>query len=118
MRNDRKAELVIDAPGMAVTRGRPRPGVIHHSDRGSQYTTLAFGKTLIEGGVLPSMGRRGDAFDDALAESFFATLETELSERRCSRPGTSSAGSLRLHRGLLQPEATPLRPRPPLPGRA
>jgi putative transposase len=67
---------------MAVTRRRPRPGLIHHSDRGSQYTSLAFGKTLTEAGVLPSMGRRGDAFDNALAESFFATLETELIDRR------------------------------------
>jgi putative transposase len=82
MRNDLKAELVIDALGMAVTRRRPRPGVIHHSDRGSQYTSLAFGKTLTETGVLPSMGRLGDAFDNALAESFFATLETELIDRR------------------------------------
>jgi putative transposase len=63
MRNDLKAELVIDALGMAVTRRRPRPGVIHHSDRGSQYTSLALGKTLTDAGVLPSMGRRGDAFD-------------------------------------------------------
>jgi putative transposase len=75
MRNDLKAELVIDAPGMAVTRRRPRPGVIRHADRGSQCTTLAFGETLTEGGVLPT-GRRGDAFDDALAESFFATPES------------------------------------------
>jgi putative transposase len=82
MRNDLKAELVIDALGMAVTRRRPRPGVIHHSDRGSQYTSLALGKTLTDAGVLPSMGRRGDAFDNALAESFFATLETELIDRR------------------------------------
>lgn len=82
MRDDLRAELVIDALGMAVTRRSPQPGLIHHSDRGSQYTSLAFGKTLTEAGVLPSMGRRGDAFDNALAESFFATLETELIDRR------------------------------------
>src|SRR5436190_9327755 len=59
----------------------PAHGLIHHSDRGSQYTSLAFGKTLSDAGVLQSIGRRGDAFDNAVAESFFATLETELFAR-------------------------------------
>ena len=81
MRNDLKAELVVDALGMALTGRRPAPGLIHHSDRGSQYTSLAFGKTIRDAGILPSNGRRGDAFDNALAESFFATLETELIDR-------------------------------------
>jgi putative transposase len=58
---------------------------VHHSDRGSQYTSLALGKTIEAAGVLPSMGRRGDAFDNALAESFFATLETELLDRHSFR---------------------------------
>jgi putative transposase len=82
MRDDLRSELVVDALGMALTRRRPRPGLVHHSDRGSQYTSLAFGKTMQDAGILPSMGRRGDAFDNALAESFFATLETELLDRR------------------------------------
>jgi putative transposase len=82
MRNDLRAELVLDALGMALQRRRPSPGLIHHSDRGSQYTSLAFGKTLSDAGVLQSIGRRGDAFDNAVAESFFATLETELFDRR------------------------------------
>jgi putative transposase len=81
MRSDLKAELVLDALGMALTQRRPTPGLIHHSDRGSQYTSLAFGKTLSDAGVLQSVGRRGDAFDNAVAESFFATLETELFDR-------------------------------------
>ena len=81
MRADLRSELVIDALGMAVQRRRPNGRGIHHSDRGSQYTSLAFGKTLSDAGVLPSMGRRGDAFDNALMESFFATLETELIDR-------------------------------------
>jgi putative transposase len=81
MRNDLRAELVLDALGMALTQRQPPHGLIHHSDRGSQYTSLAFGKTLSEAGVLQSMGRRGDAFDNAVAESFFATLETELFDR-------------------------------------
>jgi putative transposase len=82
MRNDLRAELVLDALGMAVTRRRPERGLIHHSDRGSQYTSLGFGKTLTDAGILQSIGRRGDAFDNAVAESFFATLETELFDRR------------------------------------
>jgi putative transposase len=81
MRDDVQADLVVDALGMAVTRRRPKPGLVHHSDRGTQYTSLAFGKTMQEAGILPSMGRRGDAFDNAVAESFFATLETELLDR-------------------------------------
>jgi putative transposase len=81
MRADLKAELVLDALGMALTQRRPSPGLVHHSDRGSQYTSLAFGKTLSDAGVLQSVGRRGDAFDNAVAESFFATLETELFDR-------------------------------------
>jgi putative transposase len=85
MRDDLKAELVVDALGMAVTRRKPRPGLVHHSDRGSQYTSVAFGKTMQEAGILPSMGRRGDAFDNAVAESFFATLETELLDRHTFR---------------------------------
>ena len=85
MRDDLRTELALDALGMALTRRRPRPGLVHHSDRGSQYTSLAFGKTIEAAGVLPSMGRRGDAFDNALAESFFATLETELLDRHSFR---------------------------------
>lgn len=81
MRADLKADLVLDALGMAITQRRPAPGLIHHSDRGSQYTSLTFGKTLADAGVLQSVGRRGDAFDNAVAESFFATLETELFDR-------------------------------------
>jgi putative transposase len=85
MRDDLRTELALDALGMALTRRRPRPGLVHHSDRGSQYTSLAFGKTIEAAGILPSMGRRGDAFDNALAESFFATLETELLDRHSFR---------------------------------
>ena len=82
MRDDLRSELVVVALGMALIRRQPKPGLVHHSDRGSQYTSLAFGKTMQAAGVLPSMGRRGDAFDNALAESFFATLETELLDRQ------------------------------------
>lgn len=77
-----RTELVIDALNMAVWNRRPQPGLVHHSDRGCQYTSLTFGRRCREAGILPSMGSRGDAYDNALAEAFFATLETELLMRR------------------------------------
>src|SRR5689334_13176631 len=79
--NHLRTELVLDALEMAVGQRRPRD-VIHHSDQGSQYTSLAFGKRCREAGVRPSMGSVGDAYDNAMCESFFATLECELLERR------------------------------------
>jgi putative transposase len=75
-----RAELVVDALNMALAARQPR-GVIHHSDQGSQYTSVAFGKRCREMGVRPSMGSVGDAYDNAMAESFFATLECELLAR-------------------------------------
>ena len=81
MANHLRAELVLGALEMAI--GQRRPGdVIHHSDQGSQYTSLAFGKRCGEAGVRPSMGSVGDAYDNAMCESFFATLECELLDRR------------------------------------
>ncbi len=77
-----ESALVVDALPMALWNRRPRPGLIHHSDRGGQYTSLAFGRRCREAGILPSMGRVGDAYDNAMAEAFFATLETELLTRR------------------------------------
>ena len=62
-----------------------RTGVIHHSDQGSQYTSIAFGARCKEAGVRPSTGSVGDAYDNALCESFFATLECELLDRRSFR---------------------------------
>ena len=73
-----RTELVIDALQMAIARRKPAPGLVHHSDRGVQYTSLSFGKRLEDEGLLPSMGRVGSAHDNALAESFVATLKTEL----------------------------------------
>ncbi len=81
MANHLRAELVLDAMEMAIGQRRPKD-VIHHSDQGSQYTSLAFGKRCKEAGVRPSMGSVGDAYDNAMCESFFATLECELLERR------------------------------------
>ncbi len=76
-----RAELVLEALEMAY--GQRRPGeVVHHSDQGTQYTSIAFGARCREMGVRPSMGSVGDCFDNAMAESFFATLECELLDRR------------------------------------
>jgi putative transposase len=76
-----RAELVVDALQMAIWQRRPSAGAIHHSDHGSQYTSWAFGQRLREAGLLGSMGSIGDCFDNGLAESFFATLQTELLDR-------------------------------------
>jgi transposase InsO family protein len=75
------AELVLAALNMALHTRRP-DSVIHHSDQGSKYTSIAFGSRCREMGVRPSMGTVGDAYDNAMAESFFASLECELINRR------------------------------------
>jgi putative transposase len=81
MANHLRTELVLDALEMAL--GQRRPGdVILHSDQGSQFTSLAFGNRCREAGVRPSMGSVGDAYDNAMCESFFASLECELLARR------------------------------------
>lgn len=73
--------MVIDAPAMAVWRRKPAAGLVHHSDRGTQYTALSFGKRLEEAGIVPSMGRAGSALDNAISESFVSTLKCELIHR-------------------------------------
>jgi putative transposase len=73
-----RTQLVVEALNMAVWNRRPIAGVVHHSDRGAQYTSVTFSRRCEEAGVLPSMGSVGDAYDNALAEAFFATLEIEL----------------------------------------
>jgi putative transposase len=76
-----RTELVIDALDMAIWRRRPDPGLVHHSDQGCQYTSLTFGRRLRQAGLVASMGTVGDAYDNAVTESFFATLECELLDR-------------------------------------
>lgn len=76
-----RTELVADALTMAVHQRRPGPGLIHHSDHGCQYTSLAFSRRCREAGIVQSMGSVGDCFDNAMAESFNATLECELLAR-------------------------------------
>ena len=71
-------DLPLAALKMAFDRRRPPPGLIHHSDRGSQYTSSAYRAVLEAQGALASMGKRGDCFDNAVVESFFSTLKREL----------------------------------------
>jgi putative transposase len=87
-----RTELVVDALRMALARRRPRAGLVHHSDQGSQYVSLGFGQAARDAGIAISMGSRGDAYDNAVAESFFATLKKELINRR-SWPTRRELGS-------------------------
>ncbi len=84
MANHMRTELVLAALKMALDQRRPDQ-VIHHSDQGSQYTSIAFGNHCRGAGVSASMGTVGDCFDNAMAESFFATLECELLDRTVFR---------------------------------
>lgn len=82
MGSSMQAQLVVDALEMAVARRRPEPGLIHHSDRGSQYTALVFTASCKEAGIETSMGSKGCAYDNSAAESFFATLKKDLIHRQ------------------------------------
>lgn len=75
------ASLVMSALGMAVTRRKPKEGVVLHSDRGSQFTSWAFSDRVKGAGLALSMGRVGDAYDNAMMESFWARMQTELLDR-------------------------------------
>ena len=77
-----RAELVVDALEMAVDRRRPKPGLVHHSDQGSQYVSLALGRRCRRARIELSMGARGCAYDIAVCEAFFKTLKSELVDRR------------------------------------
>lgn len=82
MADHMRAELVVSAFEMAVAARRPPPGLVHHSDHGSQYTSYTFGKKLRDAGVLASMGRVRTCYDNAVAESLFATLKKDRTNRR------------------------------------
>ncbi len=82
MANHLRTQMVLDALDMACQQRRPIQ-VIHHADQGSQYTSLAFGHRCKQTGVRPSMGSVDDCYDNALCESFFATLECEFFDRQC-----------------------------------
>jgi len=77
-----RTELALDALAMAFRTRRPTPGLVHHTDRGCQYTAAAYRGALAARGVTASMSRSGNCLDNAMAESFFATLKAELVERR------------------------------------
>jgi putative transposase len=70
--------LVLDALDMAMAQRHPNAGLVHHSDHGCQYTSFAYGRRLTASGLIASMGTVGDALDNAVAESFFATLESRV----------------------------------------
>lgn len=93
MESHMRAELVTDALGMGLSRRRPETGLIHHSDQGSQYVSLAFGQQARDAGIAVSMGSKGDCFDNAVAESFFATLKKELVYREGPWPTRSALTS-------------------------
>jgi putative transposase len=82
MADHMRTELVTDALQMALAQRRPAPGLIWHSDQGSQFVSLAFGQQAKAAGIAQSMGSKGDCYDNAVAESFFATLKKELIHRR------------------------------------
>jgi putative transposase len=82
MRDDLEAPLVVDAISMAITRRKPQPGLVHHSDRGSQYGSIAMGRTLRDSKIMASMGSVGDPWDNASAESCISTIKNELVKRR------------------------------------
>ncbi|MCW2951003.1 MAG: family transposase [Conexibacter sp.] len=82
MADHMRTELVTDALQMALTARRPAKGLIWHSDQGGQFVSLAFGQQAHAAGIAQSMGSRGDCFDNAVAESFFATFKKELIHRR------------------------------------
>ncbi len=94
MASSLQTDLVIDALNMAVAQRRPGESVIHHSDQGSQYTSLKFGKRCREAGIVLSMGSVGDCFDNAMAESFFASLECELLDRTAFSNHAEARGEL------------------------
>jgi putative transposase len=76
-----RTELVQEALQRALTLRDPAPGLVHHTDRGSQYASAAYRQDLKRAGAVPSMSRKGDCWDNAVAESFFGTLEQELAGR-------------------------------------
>jgi len=88
-----RTQLVINALRMAIRQRRPA-GVIHHSDQGSQYTSLEFGNRCRHAGIIPSMGSVGDCYDNAMCESFFATLECELLDLYTFRTITEASQSV------------------------
>jgi transposase InsO family protein len=109
---DENAKLRMAHPHASPTRRRrtpdgaraPGPGLIHHSDQGSGYVSLAFGHGAHQAGIAISMGPRGDAYDNAVAETLFATLKKELVNRRSRPSRLNPVSGVRIHRGVLRPD--------------
>ena len=90
-----RTELVIDALGMAIIRRCPdRQSTILHSDHGSQFTSWAFGRRLVDAGIVPSMGSIGDCYDNSLVESFWGTMQLELLDSKIWRTRTELATAI------------------------
>ena len=99
------AQLVTDALMMAIWRRGKPDALLHHSDRGSQYTSEQFQRLMADHGVTCSMSRRGNCWDNAAMESFFSSLKTERTARKTYRTrDEAQGGHVRLHRMLLQSE--------------
>jgi transposase InsO family protein len=113
MADHMRTELVTDALQTALAQRRPGPGLIWHSDQGS----LAFGQQARAAGIAQSMGSRGDCFDNAVAESLFATLKKELIHGRTWPTKAELRTGLRVHRDPLQPPAPARASVPRLPRR-
>ena len=95
MASHMRAELVVAALEMAVSRRRPAKGTIHHSDHGGQYIGLAFGQAAHDAGIAQSMGAVGLCFDNAVAETFFATLTKEKLLHNAPKHGWATRAELR-----------------------
>ena len=112
-----RTELIADALSNAVAARDPEPGVIFHSDRGCQYTSAAYAALADDCEVALSVGRTGQCWDNALAESFFSSLKGELIDnRRLADPGRGQASSGRVHR-LVQRHPAAFLTRLPKPSR-
>ena len=85
MSDQMTSALTVSALNMALRQCQPISAPLHHSDQGTQYTSIAFGLRCRDASVVPSMGTAGDAYDNAPIESFFATLECELLDRETFR---------------------------------
>jgi putative transposase len=94
MQNHLRTELVTAALQMALEQQKPPKGVIHHSDQGCQYTSIEFGSRCRREGVRPSTGSVGDCYDNAMCESFFATLKTELTDRHRFRVAAEAKAAI------------------------
>jgi transposase InsO family protein len=118
MTNNLKTELVLDTLNMAIYTRRHSPGLIHHSDRGSQYTSVEFGGRLREEDLLPSMGSVADAYDNSVAESFVSTFQAGIDPPPLLAASSEGEnGDLRIHRGLLQHQKEAFSARAPQPFR-